>query len=193
MAVQIKNSWLKLRCLEVLVRVKTKCALPWLAEYSRRQGDTRDTLQPGGFLSKWRTGTLKELIWSIHQSTNSKQHFSKLHLVQPHLFTKMVSLCHWISWLETDFCLPKHCWTVLISWHRPVIYPKRVGPGALHKLHKTICDILSVRERFFVPTKAEASFLWMDEAESKFDTWTQKSSLSTSFDYFNIFQLWNHA
>lgn len=53
-AVQIMNSWLKLRCLEVLVLAKTKCALPWLAEHSR-QGDTGRQGIPWRF-SKWRTG-----------------------------------------------------------------------------------------------------------------------------------------
>lgn len=127
-AVQIMNSWLKVRCLEVLVLVETKCALPWLAEHSRTvaRATQGDRGYPGGFQNGGQEK--QEHCFRIRRIGRiGTLHFSK-HPVQPR--------CLYAS-EPTDFCLPRHCWTVLKLWHWPVIYPKRAGTGAVQKLHKT--------------------------------------------------------
>lgn len=142
-AVQIMNSWLKVRCLEVLVLVETKCALPWLAEHSR-PGDRRQGI-PWRF-SKWRTRKTGTLF------SNSKNWKNRCNLGVFN-FQDTVEL-FWYCDIDLWFIQKEQVQVQYKSYTR------------------RLWDL--VRADFFVPTKAEASFLWMDEAEGKFDWKTQK-------------------
>jgi len=98
-AVQIMNSWLKVRCLEVLVLVETKCALPWLAEHSR-PGDRRQGI-PWRF-SKWRTGKIGTLFSNSKNWKNRNLAFQAPGATSVSLISKTLLNCSDMVTLTCD-------------------------------------------------------------------------------------------
>ena len=157
-AVQIMNSWLKVRCLEVLALVETKCALPWLAEHRRDRA----------------TGyTLVVFKMADRKNRNTVFEFQELEESEPCI--SVSTRCNLGVFMPLNLPIFVFQDTVELFWYGDIdlwFIQKEQVQVQYKSYTRRLWDL--VRADFFVPTKAEASFLWMDEAEGKFDWKTQK-------------------